>query len=123
MSLSIMGVASGDPLQDRVVLWTRVTPVEVIAGDIPVEWEIAHDAAFGKIASHGRTATNAERDFTVKLDVEGLKPARDYFFRFRVGKTVSAGGPHAHPASRPGERCGARFRDLRALSRRLLQRL
>ena len=86
------GVASGDPLQDRVVLWTRVTPAAANSLDIPVEWEAAHDPAFHNIASHGRTTASADRDFTVKVDVEGLKPAQTYFYRFRAGKTVSPVG-------------------------------
>ena len=86
------GVASGDPLQDRVVLWTRVTPVEAGTLAIPVEWEVASDQAFRTIVAHGRTATNAERDFTVKADAQGLKAATAYFYRFRVGKTLSPVG-------------------------------
>ncbi len=86
------GVASGDPLQDRVVLWTRVTPAAANSLDIPVEWEAAHDPAFHNIASHGRTTASADRDFTVKVDVEGLKPAQTYFYRFRADKTVSPVG-------------------------------
>ncbi|HEY4124955.1 MAG TPA: alkaline phosphatase D family protein [Rhizomicrobium sp.] len=86
------GVASGDPLQDRVVLWTRVTPVEAGSLAIPVEWEVAQDPAFRTIVAHGRTATNADRDFTIKVDAEGLKAAQNYFYRFRVGKTLSPVG-------------------------------
>jgi len=83
------GVASGDPLQDRVVLWTRVTPAEVNPGDIALEWEVAEDTAFRKIAARGRTTTGAERDYTVKVDATGLKPAKDYFYRFRAGVAAS----------------------------------
>ncbi len=86
------GVASGDPLQDRVVLWTRVTPVEAGTLAIPVEWEVAQDSAFRTIVAHGRTATNVDRDFTVKADAGGLKSAQEYFYRFRVGKTLSPVG-------------------------------
>jgi alkaline phosphatase D len=86
------GVASGDPQQDRVVLWTRVTPVEAGTLAIPVEWQVAQDGAFRTIVAHGHSATNAERDFTVKVDATGLKAAQDYFYRFRVGKTLSPVG-------------------------------
>src|SRR5689334_1896277 len=81
------GVASGDPLRDRVVLWTRVTPVTT-AGTIPVAWEIAADQGFRHIAARGVFHTNADRDFTVKADATGLEPGTEYFYCFRVGKAV-----------------------------------
>ncbi|HVZ68847.1 MAG TPA: alkaline phosphatase D family protein [Rhizomicrobium sp.] len=86
------GVASGDPLQDRVVLWTRVTPAETDPGEIAVHWEVAEDADFRTIAARGKTTTNANRDFTVKVDAAGLKPAQNYFYRFRVGIVFSPVG-------------------------------
>ncbi len=86
------GVASGDPLQDRVVLWTRVTPADAGAADVTVEWEIAQDSTFRVVAGRGRTTTNADRDFTVKVDASGLKPSQDYHYRFRSGGTVSPVG-------------------------------
>jgi alkaline phosphatase D len=84
------GVASGDPLQDRVVLWTRVTPKA--AGDVEVVWEIATDKSFRTLAAHGAVRTGHARDYTVKADATGLKPNREYFYRFRAGKTVSPVG-------------------------------
>ncbi len=86
------GVASGDPLQDRVVLWTRVTPKDSGAGDIPVAWDVADDADFRHIAASGTFTTNDSRDYTVKVDATGLSPARDYFYRFRCGGSVSPVG-------------------------------
>ena len=86
------GVASGDPLPDRVILWTRITPKSSAAGNVAVNWEIATDAAFRRIAAHGVFTTHANRDFTVKADALGLRPATDYFYRFRVGKAVSPVG-------------------------------
>ena len=54
------GVASGDPLSDRIVLWTRVTPPAGHTADIPVQWEVATDAAFGTIVAKGQaSATTA----------------------------------------------------------------
>ncbi len=85
------GVASGDPLADRVLLWTRVTPAGN-AARIDGNWEVADDAAFKHIAAHGPFATGPGRDFTVKADAAGLKPGRDYFYRFRVGATLSPVG-------------------------------
>jgi len=76
------GVASGDPLADAVILWTRVTP----AGDEPVEvfWEMATDPGFQSRIAADWTATDAMRDFTVKLDVGGLQPGTTYYYRFRT---------------------------------------
>ncbi|WP_432451975.1 MULTISPECIES: alkaline phosphatase D family protein [unclassified Agarivorans] len=78
------GVASGDPLADAVILWTRVTPA--YAGDITVSWEVASDEAFTQLVSNGQMVTNASRDYTVKVDVIGLEAGSRYFYRF-----ISAG--------------------------------
>ncbi|MDQ0466345.1 alkaline phosphatase D [Caulobacter ginsengisoli] len=80
------GVASGDPLTDRVILWTRV------AGDRALTWQIAEDAAFAKVAKQGVATSDAARDGCVKIDVPGLKPGRDYWYRFECGGTISPTG-------------------------------
>lgn len=82
------GVASGDPLPDRVVLWTRVTPADP-AGSVTVDWEIATDPALNERVGGGRFLTTAERDFTVKFDAAGLTPGTTYYYRFRAGEAVS----------------------------------
>jgi alkaline phosphatase D len=84
------GVASGDPLQDRVILWTRVTPAAPQA--VSVMWEVAEDTAFKLLVAYGTAKTTADRDFTVKADAGGLKPGREYFYRFRVGAVSSPVG-------------------------------
>jgi len=76
------GVASGDPLPDRVILWTRVTPVTG-SGPVPVDWEISAEGASNPVAS-GTFETSEARDHTVKVDVAGLSPATRYRFRFSV---------------------------------------
>ncbi len=76
------GVASGDPLQDRVVLWTRAT-AEATTDPIAVRWDVATDPAFRTIVRQGVATAVAGRDHTVKVDVTGLKPATAYFYRFR----------------------------------------
>src|ERR1700752_3974830 len=63
------GVASGDPLRDRVILWTRVTPRDA-AKKVTVKWTIARDPALRHEVDSGRIHTSAEHDFTVKVDVE-----------------------------------------------------
>ena len=86
------GVASGDPLADRVMLWTRVTSAQRDATD--VSWSLATDPGMTRIVARGQGRTGAERDFTVKVDVTGLAPATTYYYRFecegsqsRVGRT------------------------------------
>ncbi|MFZ3124539.1 MAG: PhoD-like phosphatase N-terminal domain-containing protein, partial [Acidovorax sp.] len=76
------GVASGDPLSDRIMLWTRVTPPAGHTADIPVQWELASDAAFTTVVAKGEVQATAAKDFTVKVDATGLKPATAYHYRF-----------------------------------------
>jgi len=82
------GVASGDPLADRVIIWTRVTPASA-AGAPMVSWQMARDAKFTQIVGRGEQQTGAERDFTVKVDVAGLAPGTTYYYRFAAGKDAS----------------------------------
>jgi alkaline phosphatase D len=85
------GVASGDPQTDRVILWTRVSP-EPVGAEVMVQWEMAEEADFKRIVARGRTATGPGRDYTVKVDAGGLKPGRDYHYRFRALGAVSPAG-------------------------------
>jgi alkaline phosphatase D len=81
------GVASGDPLADRVVLWTRISNSS--APLAPVRWAIAADPDFKQIVNQGEVAALASRDHTVKVDADGLAPGRTYFFRFTSGGETS----------------------------------
>jgi alkaline phosphatase D len=83
------GVASGDPLTDRVILWTRVSGTNS-APD--VHWTVAADSAFAEVAARGSVRTAAARDFTVKIDAGGLEPATTYYYRFEAGRESSAIG-------------------------------
>ncbi|HPF45714.1 MAG: alkaline phosphatase D family protein [Alphaproteobacteria bacterium] len=86
-------VASGDPLQDRVVIWTRTEPVDAMfIGDVDGEWEVSSSQEFNKIAKKGTFSTNADQDFTVKVDVTGLEAGQNYFYRFKVGNEISPVG-------------------------------
>jgi len=78
------GVASGDPLADRVVLWTRVSPPPDAPESIPVRWSVARDPAMSFEVAHGRSVAGPRRDHTVKVDATGLAPGRSYFYRFSV---------------------------------------
>ncbi|WP_318218186.1 alkaline phosphatase D family protein [Streptomyces sp. SCL15-6] len=89
------GIASGDPLPDGVLLWTRVTPVpEAIPGsgigpDTEVSWVVATDKALTNIVAKGSLTATAASDHTVKADIRGLAPATDYWYRFSAGPTDS----------------------------------
>jgi len=84
------GVASGDPLADRVILWTRVTVAS--PGDLGLRWEVASDANFGAIVARGDASTGPDRDYTVKVDATGLQAGSIYFYRFLLGAKVSPTG-------------------------------
>lgn len=85
------GVASGDPLQDKVILWTRLTPVDFSA-PLKVTWEIATDDQFKQNLKTGTVQTNKTDDFTVKVDATGLQAGMTYYYRFRFGSKVSPVG-------------------------------
>ncbi len=94
------GVASGDPLPDRVLLWTRVSTDQP---DVEVPWRVAHDEKLQDVVASGTTTTDSSRDHTVKLDVPGLQPATTYFYGFEAGgdrspvgrtRTAPDGAPH-----------------------------
>ena len=97
------GVASGDPLADRVMLWTRVTPAETGATSSPIDvrWRIGTDAAVSQVSAQGTVRATGDRDFTVKVDAGGLQPGRPYYYAFETGgdrspvgrtRTLPAGG-------------------------------
>ncbi|MEM6580556.1 MAG: alkaline phosphatase D family protein [Pseudomonadota bacterium] len=81
------GVASGDPLSDRVILWTRLTPET--EGEVNVDWEIATDDTFGSVVASGNGTTTSDVDYTIKVDADGLDPQTSYYYRFIVGDEIS----------------------------------
>ncbi|MFC3579761.1 alkaline phosphatase D family protein [Sphingomonas hylomeconis] len=102
-----LGVASGDPMADRVVLWTRLAPVP-LAGDggmppvaIEVRWEVAEDARFARIVRAGVVLAQPARGHAVHIDAAGLRPARRYFYRFIAGGETSPVG-RTRTAPEPG---------------------
>ncbi|MDL0432194.1 alkaline phosphatase D family protein [Marinobacter sp. TBZ242] len=106
------GVASGDPLSDRVILWTRVTPTESLPRDVetvPVLVTVARDRDMREKVGRFSTTTGPEQDFCVKMDVTGLQPDTWYYYQFAVGQQVSmVGRTRTFPAAgMPVER--ARF--------------
>ena len=88
------GVASGDPLPDRIVLWTRVTP-KTGTGPIPVKYEVLDGS--NAVVATGMLSADAGRDYCVKVDAKGLKPATAYTYRFTA---LTDGGDVASPTGR-----------------------
>jgi len=92
-----LGVASGDPTPDGVVLWTRLAPDPLNGGglpdrEIPVRWQVAGDENFRQIVRQGTELARPELAHSVHVEVEGLEPAREYFYRFMVGLELSPTG-------------------------------
>ncbi|MBU6953052.1 alkaline phosphatase [Hahella sp. HN01] len=85
------GVASGDPLSDRVIIWTRALPDDAGA-EVSVSWEVADDAGFTNLLHTGTTQTSAAQDFTVKVDVLNLQPGATYYYRFTANGATSPAG-------------------------------
>jgi len=100
--LFLHGVASGDPLQDRVILWTRVTPPasRSATGLIEVTWRVAADERFTQVVGRGVASAAPDRDFTVKVDASGLQPGRTYFYTFESGGQQS---PIGRTKTMPGD--------------------
>ena len=110
------GVASGDPLSDRVIIWTRITlPFDtrvawvnidspnaisnssVFDTTVQVAWQIATDTLFTNVVNSGTVSTDSSLDYTVKVDVTGLQPNSWYYYRFSnngiysiIGRTRTA---------------------------------
>ena len=93
-----LGVASGDPTPDGVVLWTRIAPAPLEIGGgmapepIEVRWEIARDERMASIIHRGRTTAVPAWAHAVHVEVDGLDPDRWYWYRFRAGDSLSAVG-------------------------------
>ncbi|MBC8103356.1 MAG: alkaline phosphatase D family protein [Cytophagales bacterium] len=95
-----LGVASGDPLPDGVVLWTRLATDPLNASgtggmpqrNIPIRWEVARDAAMTQIVQSGTVLALAQDAHSVHVELSGLESATLYFYRFRSGAFVSPVG-------------------------------
>jgi alkaline phosphatase D len=89
-----LGIASGSPTHDSVVLWTRLVQPQggLPQQDLTVRWEMAHDAQFKKIAASGQATAVAALAHSVHVEVPVLAPDRWYYYRFMAGDAVSATG-------------------------------
>ncbi|MEX1240935.1 MAG: alkaline phosphatase D family protein [Cyclobacteriaceae bacterium] len=85
------GVASGDPLTDRVILWTRVTPDDSVAS-VEARWELSTTEAFDPVLKRGSVTTSPLVDYTVKIDVSDLQPNTRYYYRFHALEKTSPVG-------------------------------
>nr|WP_315400039.1 alkaline phosphatase D family protein [uncultured Duganella sp.] len=92
-----LGVASGSPLANAVVIWTRILRDPLNAAAMPplafaVRWEVAEDERFGRIVASGTASAAPQLAHSVHVDVTGLAPARWYWYRFMLGDAVSPVG-------------------------------
>ncbi|MGL4305539.1 MAG: alkaline phosphatase D family protein [Mycobacteriaceae bacterium] len=105
------GVASGDPTDSAVIIWTRVTPsLEAVPGSgfgagVQVSWTVATDPDMARVISRGMVTTSADSDHTVKIDVQGLASSTLYFYQFLVldgevaGQRSAVGKTRTAPAN------------------------
>jgi alkaline phosphatase D len=97
-SLFALGVASGDPLPDSVILWTRLVAEPLTDGGampavpVPVSWEVATDEGFEDVVAEGATSAEPALAHSVHIDAGGLEPGTEYWYRFTVGDTTSPVG-------------------------------
>ena len=104
-----LGVASGDPWPDGFVIWTRLAPSPLDhdgLGGMParryeVGWQVATDHRFTDVVRAGAATAGPETAHAVHVELAGLEPGREYFYRFRVGRWRSESG-RALTAPAPG---------------------
>jgi alkaline phosphatase D len=84
------GVASGDPTQNAVILWTRISPVDItLDREIPVTWEVATDISFNGLVTRGEAMVGSKTDYTLKIDAVSLQANTTYYYRFSSGRVTS----------------------------------
>ncbi|MET0182396.1 MAG: alkaline phosphatase D family protein, partial [Caulobacterales bacterium] len=91
------GVASGDPTQNAVILWTRFVPA--VSSEGRIGWEVSEDENFARVARRGTLTPTAASDYCAKVDARGLQPGRRYFYRF-----LSSAGPSVTGLTRTAPR-------------------
>ena len=106
-------MASGDPEPDGVVLWTRLAPDPLEGGGmrprpVPVRWEVAEDERWRRVVARGEEMARPEEGHSVHVEVAGLRPGREYFYRFIAGGEESATG-RTRTAPAPGSDAPVRF--------------
>lgn len=102
-----LGVASGDPTPDGFVIWTRLAPKPLEPGHgmpsapVPVRWEVGTDRGLSNVVRRGEAVARPEMGHAVHVEVEGLEPGREYFYRFTAGAERTPAG-RAKTAPAPG---------------------
>ena len=92
------GVASGDPMPDKVIIWTRITPDTISSDPVLVSWEMATDTGMTSTVQSGSFITNSSIDYSVKIDVTGLTPKTWYYYEFTYnGKKSPRGRTRTSP--------------------------
>ena len=107
-----LGIASGDVTESSAILWTRLAtrPLEAGGGmspfGVPVQWELSLDASMSRIIRRGETVATPALAHSVHIDVQGLEPNREYWYRFsaatrksRIGRTKTLPKADSHPDS------------------------
>jgi alkaline phosphatase D len=89
-----LGVASGEPYANSVVIWTRLAPEPLNGGgmppvNVPVRWEVSTDSSMKRIVARGNEFATPELGHSVRAIVEGLQPSTWYWYRFHVGNQAS----------------------------------
>jgi alkaline phosphatase D len=90
-----LGVASGDPSPDGFVIWTKIAPKPLERGGgmpmkpVVVDWQVASDPQMQRVVQKGSATAHPELGHAVHVEVGGLDPARDYYYRFSVGRERS----------------------------------
>jgi alkaline phosphatase D len=108
-----LGVTSGSPAHDSVVLWTRLQSREPIPGTVTLRWEVAHDEGFVRVVRSGQVQAQPELAHAVHVELDGLESDRWYFYRFMAGEAISPLGrtrtfpaPDASAAERAAQLSG-----------------
>ena len=87
-----LGVASGSPTHDSVVLWTRLVESGLDSRPVTVRWEVADDDKFSRISQSGQHLATADLGHSVHVELQNLQPDRWYFYRFMAGDAISSIG-------------------------------
>ena len=109
------GVASGDPVSNGAVIWTRVTPNadalpgSGLGGPVEVAWQVARDPKFARIVKDGVARSTSKTDHTVKVDVKGLDPSSTYHYRFKALDDISDRGRLRTAPARGADVASLRF--------------
>jgi alkaline phosphatase D len=99
------GVASGDPLIDAVIIWTRVAPININKSTINGTWKIANNVNMKNVIQSGDFVTDNTKDYTVKIDVQNLQSNTYYYYQFEaLGKKSIIGRTKTAPKTNDSER-------------------